>query len=132
MEINMKYEGYLERSLIERLPDILKEPVLIVEEKDRNSFALLSDVKDQKGNAILIAIRTGNYLYGKEVNEVKSVYGKENLQDYLQKHERCDIHIMDNKRASQLSPSIGLQLPKPPTAPSYNKTISDEERHVNP
>lgn len=39
---------------------------------------------------------------------------------------------MDNKRAKQLSPSIGLQLPQPPIVLDYNKTITDSEQHVNP
>lgn len=41
-------------------------------------------------------------------------------------------NVLDNKRAKQLSPSIGLQLPKPPTALDYNMTITDFVQHVNP
>lgn len=123
---------HLERTLIEKLPNIVKEPVLIVEEKDRNSFALLSDVQDKDGNNLLIAIRIGGNLYGKKVNEVKSVYGKENLKSYLQKHEQQDIHVIDTEKAKQLPLNIGLQLPQPPIALDYNKNITDFEQHVNP
>lgn len=122
----------LDRTLIEKLPDIVKKPVLIVEEKDRNSFALLSDVQDKDGNNLLVAVRTGENLYGKKVNEVKSVYGKESLESYLQKHEQQSIHIIDIEKVKRLSPSIGLQLPQPPTALDYDKTIHDSKLHVNP
>lgn len=62
----------------------------------------------------------------------KSVYGKENLISYLQKHKQQDIRVIDIEKAKQLSLNIGLQLPQPPTALDYNKTLTDSEQHVNP
>lgn len=122
----------IERTLIEKLPNMIKNPVLIVEDKSRSSFALISDVRDQNGNNLLIAIKTDECLYGKQVNEVKSVYGKENVKEYLQKQGQQNIHIINTEKVKQLSPSIGLQLPRPPTALDYSKNITDLEQTVKP
>lgn len=42
---------------------------------------------DQEGNNLLIALQLNNILYGKEINEIKSIYGKKFLVEYLTKHK---------------------------------------------
>ena len=66
---------------------------------------------------------SNNILYGNEVNEIKSIYGKEHLLEYLRKQNVMNIYIIDKEKVNILSPSIGFQLPKPPTDIDYINNI---------
>ena len=73
---------------------------------------------------LLIPLQLNNTLYGNKVNEIKSIYGKTALQEYLIKNEeKGQVYVIDIKKASILSPSIGFQLPQPPTDISFTSNI---------
>lgn len=118
------------REVIENIPEIVSKPVLVVEEKARNSLALICDSKNQFGHNILIAVQMDQVLYGQKVNEIKSLYGKEHLEKYLGKFPGSEIHILDKEKAKQLSPSIGLQLSKAPIILDYNNNLSQTPETV--
>ena len=47
-----------------------------------------------------------------QVNEIKRVYGKTDLKQYLMKHMGLNqLYILDIKKAEMLSRFVGLQLP---------------------
>lgn len=122
----------LSRDIIETLPKQIDNPIFLIREKDRNSIALISDVEDKRGNKILTAILLDTKLHANRVNEIKSVYGRTNLKEFLQKHmDKKQLHIIDNKRAEMLSRVIGLQLPKALINSSYKKRIPSENKKVN-
>lgn len=50
-------------------------------------LVLICQRVDQEGNNLLIALQLNNILYGKEINEIKSIYGKKFLVEYLTKHK---------------------------------------------
>lgn len=101
----------LERSIIESLPIQIANPILVVDEKERKSFALISDYKDINGNNILLALKLESSVQNMIVNEIMSFYGRKNLGIYLRKHAPSEIHIIDNKKAKSLTSLLGLQLP---------------------
>lgn len=122
----------LERKMIESLPDQIRKPILVVEEKQRNSFALISDYKDKDGNNMLVAIKMNVAVQNITVNEVTSFYGRGNLETYIVKHHASEIHIIDNKKAKELASLLRLQLPTTLQALDYNHKISQEKSNVNP
>lgn len=66
------------------------------------------------------------------VNEIRSVYGKTSLKEYLQKHiEVNELNVIDSKKAEMLSRVIGFQLPQALITSSYNKNISYQNEKVN-
>lgn len=114
----------IERQFVEQLPDHLENPVLIINDKKRNSIALINDYKDKNGFNILIAILKEQNVSGNLVNEIKSIYGKEHMKEYLLKEEiRDGLKIVDNKKAKEMFRVIGLQLPKALTTLDYKITI---------
>ena len=82
-----------------------------MDEKERKSFALISDYKDINGNNILLALKLESSVQNMIVNEIMSFYGRKNLGIYLRKHAPSEIHIIDNKKAKSLTSLLGLQLP---------------------
>lgn len=122
----------LPRSIIESLPEQIKNPIFLIQDKNRNTISLISSMTDKKNNHILIAIFLNAKHKEIQVNEVKSIYGKTSLKEYLQKHiEENQLNIIDTKKAELLSRVIGLQLPQALIASSYDKRIAPQGRKVN-
>lgn len=103
----------LPRNIIETLPEQIEAPIFIIFDRERTSIIVISDAKDQKNNNILIAIKLSEVQNAKEVNEIKSIYGKEHLLEYLKKQNTENLYTINKERAKMLSPSIGFRLPEP-------------------
>ncbi len=121
----------LDRKMIEALPDQIRNPIIAVEEKQRNSFALISDYKDKMGNHMLVALKMNATVQNMVVNEVASFYGRQNLEIYLNKHDPSEIHIIDNNKAKQLASLLGLQLPTTLQALDYTDNLAQLQDKVN-
>ena len=113
----------LSRNIIESIPNEMRHPIIVVRDEERNTLVLICHGVSQNGNNLLIALQLNNILYGNEVNEIKTIYGKEHLLEYLRKQSVMNIYIIDKEKANILSPSIGFQLPKPPTDIDYINNI---------
>lgn len=121
----------IERGFIEKLPEYIQRPILAVNDIHRNSFILISDYKDKNGFYTLVAILKEQNLNGKLVNEIKSIYGKEHLKEYLSKDEiQRGLKIVDNKKVKKLFRIIGLQLPKALTNLDCKYTLPDSSGNV--
>lgn len=121
----------LDRNIVEALPKQINNPILLINEYKRNSFALISDYKDKDGNNILIAIKLNVSVQNVTVNEITSLYGRNNLGIYIGKHSTKDIHIIDNKKAKQLASLLGLQLPTTLQAFDYVDKLPQQKENVN-
>lgn len=122
----------LPRSVIETLPEQIKKPIFLIQDKERNSIALISDTKDRNNNNILIAIRLNERRKEIQVNEIKSIYGKTSLKEYLNKHiELQQLNVINNKKAEILSRVLGLQLPTTLITFNFDKNIASEQTKVN-
>lgn len=122
----------LPRNIIEQLPEQINHPIFLIQDKERSSIALICDAKDQNANNILIAIKLNEKRKEIQVNEIKSIYGKTSLKEYLYKHVGLNqLNVIDRKKAEILSRVLGLQLPTTLIASSYNKNIPSENKKVN-
>lgn len=122
----------LPRTVIEGLPDQISNPIFLIQDKERDSIALISDAEDRNGNKLLIAIRLKTQRKEMEVNEVKSVYGKTNLLEYLNKHkEKGQLNIINEKKAERLSRVLGLQLPTTLITSNRDNNVPRQEHKVN-
>ncbi len=122
----------LPRDVIESLPQQISNPIFLIQDKARNSIALISDAEDKSGNKILTAILLDTVQHANRVNEVKSIYGKTSLKEYLHKHiDLQQLNVIDNKKAEMLSRVLGLQLPMALITSNFDKNISSEPSKVN-
>lgn len=122
----------LPRKVIETLPEQIANPIFLITDKERNSIVLISDSEDRKGNKILTAILLNTEQYTNRVNEIKSIYGKTNLKEYIKKHvDKQQLYVVDHKKAEILSRVLGLQLPTALITSSYNKNITFNKENVN-
>lgn len=122
----------LPRDVIESLPQQINCPIFLIQDKPRNSIALISDTEDKNGNKILTAILLDTMQHANRVNEIKSIYGKTNLKEYLHKHiELHQLNVIDNKKAEMLSRVLGLQLPMALINSNFDKNIASATTKVN-
>lgn len=123
----------LPRNVIETLPEQIGNPIFLIKDERRNSFALITDAVDREGRQILIALRLDTRQNSVNVNEIKSVYGRSNLKEYLQRCAKGNRLVVTNmKKAEKLSRVIGLQLPKALTAFSYEHNLPRPQQNVKP
>ncbi|MCM1125022.1 MAG: hypothetical protein NC429_00985 [Lachnospiraceae bacterium] len=121
----------LDRKMIETLPEQIRNPILVVEEKERNSLALITDYKDQNGLNMLVALKININIQNMPANEVVSFYGRNNLGIYIGKHAKADIHIVDKNKAKQLTSLLRLQLPTTLQVLDYTNKLSQGQLKVN-
>lgn len=100
------------------LPTWLKEHPLAMDSlTDVNSLIVIADAQDKVGNHIIIALQLQKEVGSKgfliDVNEVASVYGKENLQFMINNTIRAGLEVYPNERTAEWSLRTGLQLPEP-------------------
>lgn len=114
------------------MPEQIGKPIFLIQDRSRESISIISDAEDKKGNKILIAVRLDTMQNKNRVNEIRSVYGKTSLKEYLQKHiEVNELNVIDSKKAEMLSRVIGFQLPQALITSSYNKNTSYQNEKVN-
>lgn len=122
----------LGRDLIENIPGQMKRPIFAINDTERGSIALIVDSQDQKGNNLLIAVKLDVKVQFCQANEIKSIYGKEHMKEYLQNHmEKKQLIVMDKTKAETLSRFIGFQLPKTLINFDYIDSIVSKEQQVN-
>lgn len=121
----------LSREIVEKIPYQIENPVFVIKEESRNSLALISELKDKEGRFILTAIKLDVEINGIFVNEVKSVYGRDNLDFYLNKQSEENVYIIDTKRAKEISRVAGLQLSAAWKSLDYNNNVAQTSDFVN-
>lgn len=118
------------REIVEQLPECIARPVLIVDNPDKKGILLLTDRLDVNNRAVVVAIHQAENKAGQQVNEVKSIYGRERLEDYL-KREKENIIYQDKTKVRHLLRDVRKQYSQPPIRSDYSFTISYELRNVN-
>ncbi|MCM1103584.1 MAG: hypothetical protein NC409_05705 [Clostridium sp.] len=118
----------LSRKLIEKIPVLIENPALIVDELDRGSYALIFDECDAGKRPLLLAIHLEQQIHGKKIHEIASFYGRERAGDYLQKKET--VYIWNIEKAKHLSRFLGLQLPTAWTNLDFMCTITQKKGYV--
>lgn len=100
----------LSKELIAKIPEIIENPALIVDELDRGSYAFISDEYDTDHHPLLLAIHLEQQIHGKDIHEITSFYGRERLGEYLRKKE--NVFIWDIKKPNICLVFSGYNYPR--------------------
>lgn len=122
----------LSRELIEKIPELITGPCIIFKNDKYNALVLVTEERDPANDIIIIALHMDKMRNLTEVHEVKSIYGKENVRNYInnQFEEKNCIYI-DKEKATQLFVSIGLSLSLENITSSYNDIVTEVAVTVN-
>lgn len=117
---------------LKELPKQLQKPIMALKGSHENSIVFVTDIKDFRNNEILISVDVDTAGYKQSVNRVTSMYGKDNITNYLRTQlDNGNLIGCDKKRANQMLSTKGLQLPPATTFIDYTDIISDSYKNVN-
>ena len=114
---------------IMRLTEKIRNPILVLRgnAKNPNSVVLLTELQDKQGHKVIAPISLNRE--NGHVDRIASLYGKENIEHYLQIH--CDeILAVNTEKADQLYKDIGFQLPTLNTVICFDNSIAYSTANV--
>ena len=95
-----------------KLPAAIYHPVMILDSNTDKSLEIITDLFDQNGKPVLLALRLDVEEEHHKVNSIRSVYGKDNVNTLINKLRDGRGRYVDMKRAANWSQSIGVQFPE--------------------
>lgn len=120
----------IDPEIIKRLPDKLRNPIIIIEDKNKNLRAII-DEKNSQGDYLMCHIALNKVQGNYEVNKVTSVHGKSELSKYIDRQfEEGNIKAMNKEKAESLFQSIGCQSSKERTVICFDNSIAYSTANV--
>lgn len=96
-----------------KLPYQLEHPILLFKGSVANSFVVLTDMQDKSGEDIVVAIHLNRFQKRLRVNRIASIYGKDNIVNYVTSNiSNGNLLHANKKKAPIWFTNRGLQLPK--------------------
>ncbi len=128
----MRYHGHgLTRDIIQRIPEELRNPVMIFRGSKDNSLVAITKLKDNSNHSIIVAISIDETDKFRIVNRIASIYGKDNINNYMRNQiEYGNLISANKKEANEMLHSAGLQLPLENTFINFNNSIAYTTQNV--
>lgn len=130
------YHG-LGAELVKRLPDMISDPVMIMDSLTHDDcVVVVTQAIDKENRPVIGAIKVNGYgnLNEFEINAniLKSAYGKDNFSSFIQRNVEEGKMLYWNKEKSQeLFETPGLQLPDNLNSLDFNTIIRKTNAFVN-
>lgn len=126
------YHGHgLSSEIMKQLPDELRNPAMIFKGSKDNSLVAITELKDKNNHGIMVAVSLNEMKNHHEVNRISSVYGKDNLTNYLKTQiSQGNLVAANIKKADRMFQTIGLQLPREETFISFDNSIAYSTANV--
>ena len=127
-----RYHGHdLSREIMERLPQELRTPALILKGSHDNSLVAITEMIDKENREIMIAVSLSEKQGFREINRLSSAYGRNNMPNYLKTQiEQGNLIAANKEKAERMLHSLGLQLPQENTFISFNNSIAYTTKNV--
>lgn len=127
-----KHSHNLDESIIKAIPAELSNPIMILNGSEAPSIVLISNLTDENNQNIIISCKLNSAKSIYEVNEITSVYPKNNIANYI--NTQLNNHNLlgcNKKRANRLLKSLGLQSSEVEASIDYTDIISNYDKNVN-
>ncbi len=134
------YHG-LGAELVKRLPELISDPVMIMDsispdDKAKNSIVIVTQMVDKENRPVIGAImlngvgRQDSKVIG--ANILTSAYGKKNFQSFIERNiEQGSVLYVDKEKSQALSVNPGIQFPDVMASLSFNTIIRKTNAFVN-
>lgn len=116
--------------IIKQLPEHLRNPILILEGQHHQTIVAVTELKNKDNRNILVPIALDLRGVKTSVNKVTSIYGKDDILKYLNRHKN-QILAYNKEKADELFTTIGFQLPQTTSAICFNDSIAYSMENVN-
>lgn len=116
--------GLSEEQLFESIYN-LKDPPMVLKGRRDNTIVAVTEVQDDKGRNIIIALNIGKKNAFKEVISISSIYGRDEFANYIEKNiSEGNLLAANKEKADNMLRSIGKWYPEENTFISYDSTIA--------
>ena len=131
-EADEKYHGHaLSAEIMKKLPQELRNPVMILKGSVDNSLVAITELKDSKQREVMISVSLDEEKRFRIVNRISSVYGRSNFKNYLKAQiEKNNLISCNIEKADKLFSDIGIQSPKSTTIICFDNSISYSMQNV--
>lgn len=111
-----------------KLSKEIREPIMVLRgsQDNPNSVVMITELRDSKGKNVIVPIALDRQ--NGQVNKITTLYGKDNIKNYLEKNKK-DIIAVNVEKAEQLYKDIGFQSPKSTTI-CFNNSIAYTTENV--
>ena len=118
---------------IKNIPQAIADPIMVFKSATvKNSYVILTELTDKSGNDVVVALHLNRSEKHINVNRIASVYGKESIENFVEKQaEIGNLLYIDKNKSQQWSQSRGLQLPKLADTIADNNNILQKDDIVN-
>lgn len=104
------------------------DPVAVFESATQpNSMVILTQVKDAKGDLVIVPVHLSTTRDHHQVNAIKSIYGKENSEKWIKRQvKNGNLLYMNTEKAKAFDKAVWLHLPTPTLAseaPAVKKAL---------
>jgi len=119
--------------VIKEIPNAMAAPVMIFKSNTvKNAFVVITEFVDKEGMDVVIALHLNKFHNENRINRIASVYGKKNLQNFIEtQSEIGNLKYIDKNKSQAWSIRRGLQLPKLNAILDSNNSILQKENVVN-
>ncbi len=109
----------------------IKRPVLVIKGSQLNSVAVMTDLMDNSGRYIFAFVAINQEGAVANINRISSLYGREDLIEYLNKCIANEMILAVNKeKVNDVRLSIGGDFPKATAPINFDNTIAYTLRSV--
>lgn len=127
-----KHPHNLDEKIIKAIPEELNNPIMILNGSEPSSIVLISNLTDENNQNIIISCRLNSEKSIYEVNEITSVYPKNNITNYINNQlSNKKLIGCNKKRANRLLKSLGLQSSEVEASIDYTDIIPNSDKNVN-
>lgn len=112
-----------------KLSKEIREPVMVLRgsQDNPNSVVMITELKDAVGKNVVVPIALDRQ--NGKVSRITTLYGKDNIKNYLEKNEK-NIMAINTEKAEKLYRDIGFQSPKLNTVLCFNSSIAYTTENV--
>lgn len=132
-DANEVYHGHsLSEEIMKQLPGELRVPTLILKGSHKNSLVAVTELRDEGNNIVIAAVELNSRRARQEVNRVTSAYGKNNVQQYIDRQVNKEHNLIacNKEKADKMFQSLGLQLPPEETFIGFDNSIAFSSENV--
>lgn len=129
---SVKYHGHeLTKDILQQIPKELRNPIMVFKGSKDKSLVAITKLRDNNSHSVIVAISIDEADKFRTVNRISSVYGKDNINNYIRNQIGYGNLISANKKeAAEMLHSAGLQLPLENTFISFNNSIAYTMQNV--
>jgi hypothetical protein len=124
----IKIDHSIDLESIKDLPEKLKNhPLALDSLQNEDTIIICLDMKDKENNNVITAIQIDKHKGVFQINEMASLYGKNDLGFLIKNTNKANLNIYTNERSDKWLIRQGLQLPKRNQPITTNSTTNSKE-----